>query len=145
MYIYIACLPYYYYCYDLFIANLLIANIDFLSDLDDLRSKYIVGGDAGRYTTDSGLTANKDDNNTYNKIYIPPANIEKKEGSSSNNNSINSGTSDSANKGKGSSIYKHSKGALYCKDILLYKRQYVMSYPYSPPSTPCTNIYVYYV
>ncbi|KAK2074038.1 hypothetical protein P8C59_008275 [Phyllachora maydis] len=80
------------------------------------RSKRDVGSNAGRYTTNSGLTANKDDNNAYNRAYIPPADIkEKEEGSSSDNNSINGSTSDSADKGKGSSVYKHSKGALYYK------------------------------
>ncbi|KAK2072099.1 hypothetical protein P8C59_006475 [Phyllachora maydis] len=35
MYIYIACSPYYYYYYDSLFANLLIANIDSFSDLDN--------------------------------------------------------------------------------------------------------------
>ncbi|KAK2072795.1 hypothetical protein P8C59_007129 [Phyllachora maydis] len=96
------------------------------SKKEDLqRSKHTTGGNAGRYTTDSGLIANKDDNNTYNGVYVPPANIEKEEekeeGSSSDNNGVNSSTSDSADKGEGSDIYKRSKGALRCEDILLYK------------------------
>ncbi|KAK2068470.1 hypothetical protein P8C59_003105 [Phyllachora maydis] len=79
--------------------------------------------DVGRYTTNSGLIANKDDNNAYNRAYMPPTKAEKEEkGSSSNDNSINSGTSNSTNKGKGSGAYKCSKGTSYCKDILLYKR-----------------------
>ncbi|KAK2072030.1 hypothetical protein P8C59_006407 [Phyllachora maydis] len=88
---------------------------------------------------------NKDDNNVYNRAYMPSADIKKEEGSSSNNDGVNSSTSDSADKGKGSGAYKRGKGTLYYKDILLYKRQRVASYPYSPPSTPYTNIYIYYV
>ncbi|KAK2068934.1 hypothetical protein P8C59_003548 [Phyllachora maydis] len=76
---------------------------------------------AGRYTTNSSLIADEDDNNAYNRIYIPSANIEEEEGGSSNNNGVNSSTSNSTNKGEGSSIYKRSKGALYYKDIPLYK------------------------
>ncbi|KAK2071008.1 hypothetical protein P8C59_005465 [Phyllachora maydis] len=154
MYIYIACLPYYCYYYDLSFTNLLIANIDSFSDLDDLlytilgistappapaptpaklakitpairrtaaRKAKQYNGDAGRYTTDSGLTANKDDNNAYNRAYMPPTNAEEEEGSSSDDNSINSSTSNSTNKGKGSSAYKRGKGALCCKDTPLYK------------------------
>ncbi|KAK2073380.1 hypothetical protein P8C59_007668 [Phyllachora maydis] len=75
-----------------------------------------------RYTTNSSLTANKDDNNTYNRAYVPPTNAEEEEGGSSDNDSINSSTSNSADKGKGSSTYKRSEGALYYKDMLLYKR-----------------------
>ncbi|KAK2066186.1 hypothetical protein P8C59_000021 [Phyllachora maydis] len=104
------------------------------------KARAIAGLNAGRYTTDSGLTANKDDNNAYNRAYIPPANIEEEEGSSSNDNSVNSGTSNSTNKGEGSSAYKYNKGALCCKDTLLRKRQCVASYPYGPPSTPYANI-----
>ncbi|KAK2073785.1 hypothetical protein P8C59_008034 [Phyllachora maydis] len=170
MYIYIACLPYRYYCYDLSFANLLIANIDFFSNLDNSvyiilalaptlaklakitpairrvaarkakrrksakartiaakkeglrRSKYTASGDAGRYTTDSSLIANKDNNNAYNRAYIPSTDIEEEEGSSSNDNSVNSGTSNSANKGKGSGVYKRSKGTSHYKDTPLYKR-----------------------
>ncbi|KAK2073333.1 hypothetical protein P8C59_007622 [Phyllachora maydis] len=144
-------------------TNLLIANVDSLSNSDNLiyniltaakrrkkykeaaanaqayklakkedlqRSKRTAGNNAGRYTTDSGLIANKDDNNTYNRAYIPPANIEEEEkeeekeeeDSSSDNNGINSSTSDSANKDKGSGTYKCGKGALRYKDTLLYKR-----------------------
>ncbi|KAK2073323.1 hypothetical protein P8C59_007612 [Phyllachora maydis] len=109
------------------------------------RSKRTASSNAGRYTTNSGLIANKDDNNIYNRAYIPPTNAEEKKGSSSNNDSVNSGTSDSANKGKDSSVYKHSKGTLRYEDMLLHKQQRVISYPYSPPSTPYTDIYVYYV
>ncbi|KAK2073340.1 hypothetical protein P8C59_007629 [Phyllachora maydis] len=109
------------------------------------RSKRIAGSNAGRYTTNSGLTANKDDNNAYNRAYMPPTDIEEEEGGSSNNNGVNSGTSDSADKGKGSSVYKYSKGASRYKDTLLYKRQYVTSYPYNPPSTPYADIYIYYI
>ncbi|KAK2066935.1 hypothetical protein P8C59_000713 [Phyllachora maydis] len=86
------------------------------------RSKHTAGSNAGRYTTNSGLIANKDDNNAYNRVYIPPTNIEKEEGSSGNNNSVNSSTSNSTDKGKGSSAYKRSKGALRYKDTPLYKR-----------------------
>ncbi|KAK2067930.1 hypothetical protein P8C59_001629 [Phyllachora maydis] len=103
------------------------------------------GSNAGRYTTNSSLTADKDDNNAYNRAYMPLADIEEKEGSSSNNNGVNGGTSDSTDKGKGSSVYKRNKGALCYKDIPPYKQQHVMSYPYSPPSIPYTDIYVYYV
>ncbi|KAK2073339.1 hypothetical protein P8C59_007628 [Phyllachora maydis] len=81
-----------------------------------IRSKRIAGSNASRYTTNSGLIADKDDNNAYNRVYIPPANAEKEKGSSSDNNSVNGGTSNSTNKVKGSSIYKRSKGALYYKD-----------------------------
>ncbi|KAK2072050.1 hypothetical protein P8C59_006427 [Phyllachora maydis] len=76
------------------------------------RSKRTTSGDAGRYTTNSGLIANKDDNDAYNRAYIPPANIEEEEGGSSNDNSVNSSTSNSTDKGKGSGAYKRSKGAL---------------------------------
>ncbi|KAK2066321.1 hypothetical protein P8C59_000150 [Phyllachora maydis] len=86
------------------------------------RSKRIAGSNASRNTTDSSLTANKDNNNAYNRVYVPPADIEEEEGSNSNNNSVNSSTSDSADKGKGSGIYKCSKDTLRYKDILLYKR-----------------------
>ncbi|KAK2072805.1 hypothetical protein P8C59_007139 [Phyllachora maydis] len=91
------------------------------------RSKRITSSNAGRYTTDSGLIANKDDNNAYNRTYVPPANAEEEEEEeeeevgSSDDNSINSGTSDSADKGKGSSVYKRGKGASRYKDILLCK------------------------
>ncbi|KAK2072135.1 hypothetical protein P8C59_006507 [Phyllachora maydis] len=93
------------------------------------RSKHTTSSNAGRYTTNSGLIADKDDNNAYNRAYMPPANAEEEEkeeeeekGSSSNNNSVNSSTSDSTDKGKGSSARKRGKGALRCKDILLYKQ-----------------------
>ncbi|KAK2073312.1 hypothetical protein P8C59_007601 [Phyllachora maydis] len=88
------------------------------------RSKRTTSGDAGRYTTNSSLIADKDNNNAYNRVYIPSAKAEeeKEEDSSSNNNGVNSSTSDSADKGKGSGVYKRSKGALRYKDILLYKR-----------------------
>ncbi|KAK2068535.1 hypothetical protein P8C59_003169 [Phyllachora maydis] len=184
MYIYIACSPCCCYYYDSSFTNLLIANINSFSDLDDLvytilgiptippalaptpakpakimpairrtaarkakrrksakaytivgrvaaakrskkeglqRSKRTTGGDAGRNTTNSGLTANKDDNNAYNRAYVPFTDIEEEEGSSSDNNSVNSSTSDSAGKGKGSSACKCGKGTLYCEDTLLYK------------------------
>ncbi|KAK2071025.1 hypothetical protein P8C59_005482 [Phyllachora maydis] len=109
------------------------------------RSKRTTGNNAGRYTTNSSLTANKDNNNAYNRAYIPPTNTEEEEGSSSDNNSVNSGTSNSTDKGKGSSIYKCNKGASCYKNTPLYKQQYVTSYPYSPPSTPYADIYVYYI
>ncbi|KAK2071026.1 hypothetical protein P8C59_005483 [Phyllachora maydis] len=86
------------------------------------RSKCTAGSNAGRYTTNSGLIANKDDNNAYNRAYMPPADIKEKEGGSSNNSSVNSSTSNSADKGKGSSACKYGKGALRYEDILLYKR-----------------------
>ncbi|KAK2069350.1 hypothetical protein P8C59_003936 [Phyllachora maydis] len=86
------------------------------------RSKRTAGGNAGRYTTDSSLIANKDDNNAYNRAYVPPANTEEKEGSSSDDNSVNSSTSNSTNKGKGSGMYKRNKGTLHYKDILPHKR-----------------------
>ncbi|KAK2069119.1 hypothetical protein P8C59_003724 [Phyllachora maydis] len=119
-----------------------------LAKKEDLRrSKRTIGGNAGRYTTDSDLAANKDNNNAYNRAYMPPTNTEEEEEKkgSSNDNSVNGGTSDSADKGKDSSTYKRGESALCYKDILLYKRQRVMSYPYSPPGVPCTDIYVYYV
>ncbi|KAK2069086.1 hypothetical protein P8C59_003693 [Phyllachora maydis] len=78
--------------------------------------------DAGKYTTNSGLMANKDDNNAYNRAYMPPTNIEEEKGGSSNNDSVNSSTSNSTDKGKGSSVYERGEGALYCKDILPYKQ-----------------------
>ncbi|KAK2067168.1 hypothetical protein P8C59_000927 [Phyllachora maydis] len=88
------------------------------------RSKRTTGGNAGRYTTDSGLIANKDNNNAYNRAYVPPAEAEEEEekGSSSDDNSINGSTSDSANKGKGSGVCKHGEGASRCKNTLLYKQ-----------------------
>ncbi|KAK2069059.1 hypothetical protein P8C59_003666 [Phyllachora maydis] len=148
MYIYIAYLPYCRCYYDLSFADLLIANIDSLSNLDDLvytilaarkakrrksakayaiaeglrRSKRTASGDAGRYTTNSGLMVNKDDNNAYNRVYMPLTNVEEEEGGSSNDNGINGGTSDSTDKGKGSSACEYGKGASRCKDTLLYKR-----------------------
>ncbi|KAK2074431.1 hypothetical protein P8C59_008639 [Phyllachora maydis] len=109
------------------------------------RSKRTISSDTGRYTTNSSLIANKDDNNAYNRAYIPPANIEEKKGGNSNDNSVNGGTSDSTDKGKGSSAYKHGKGALRYKDTPLYKQQHVASYPYSPPGVPYTNIYIHYI
>ncbi|KAK2072853.1 hypothetical protein P8C59_007183 [Phyllachora maydis] len=141
MYMYIACLPYYYYCYNSLFTNLLIANVDSFSNLDNsvytilaackakwresakayaMRSKRTAGGNAGRYTTNSGLTANKDDNDAYNGAYMPSADAEEEKGSSGDDD-VNSGTSDSADKGKGSGAYKRGKGALRCKDTLLYK------------------------
>ncbi|KAK2070748.1 hypothetical protein P8C59_005220 [Phyllachora maydis] len=98
-----------------------------LAKKEDLQySKHTTSSNASRYTTNSSLIADKDDNNAYNRAYIPPADTEKEEeeeeGSSSNDNGVNSSTSDSANKGKGSSIYEHSKGASRYKDTLLYKR-----------------------
>ncbi|KAK2071847.1 hypothetical protein P8C59_006237 [Phyllachora maydis] len=160
MYIYIACSPYRRYYRDSSFANLLIANTNSFSNLDDLvytilaptpakpakitpairctaahkakklakkeglrRSKYIASGNAGRYTTNSGLIVNKDDNNAYNRAYVPPTKTEeKKEGSSGNNNSINGSTSNSADKGKGGGTYEYSEGTLRYKDILLCKR-----------------------
>ncbi|KAK2071141.1 hypothetical protein P8C59_005589 [Phyllachora maydis] len=168
MYTYIACLPCCCcYCNSSF-TDLLIANIDSFSDLDnsvytilgiptaplalaptpakpakitpairraatckakqskkeDLRrSKYTASSNTGRYTTNSGLIANKDDNNAYNRAYIPPAKAEEEEeGGSGDDNGVNGGTSNSADKGKGSGVYKCSKGALHCKDTPLYKR-----------------------
>ncbi|KAK2072146.1 hypothetical protein P8C59_006518 [Phyllachora maydis] len=110
------------------------------------RSKRTTSSNVGRYTTNSSLIANKDDNNAYNRAYVPSAKAEEEEESSSgDNDGVNSSTSDSADKGKGSSAHKHGKGALRYKDTLLYKRQYIVSYPYSPPGTPYTNIYVYYI
>ncbi|KAK2066307.1 hypothetical protein P8C59_000136 [Phyllachora maydis] len=79
------------------------------------RSKHTISSNTSRNTTNSGLIANKDNNNAYNRVYIPPANIEEEKGSSSNDNSVNSSTSDSTNKGEDSGIYKRSKGALYYK------------------------------
>ncbi|KAK2069745.1 hypothetical protein P8C59_004299 [Phyllachora maydis] len=98
------------------------------SKKEDLqRSKRTAGSNAGRYTTNSGLIANKDDNNAYNRAYVPPTNTEEEEeeeeeDGSSDNDSINSGISDGTNKGEGSGVHKRSKGALRCKDTLLYKR-----------------------
>ncbi|KAK2072696.1 hypothetical protein P8C59_007034 [Phyllachora maydis] len=208
MYMYIACLPYCCYYYNSSFTNLLIANIDSLSNLDDLvntilgistvplalvpipakpakimpavyciaaykakrrklakacatagravaakrykkykkaaanaqasklakkeglrRSKRTAGSNAGRYTTNSSLMANKDNNNAYNRVYIPPADIEEEKGSSSNDNGVNSSTSNNTDKGKGSNTCKYSKGALYCKDTLPYKRHSVLARP----------------
>ncbi|KAK2066357.1 hypothetical protein P8C59_000186 [Phyllachora maydis] len=109
------------------------------------RSKRTTSSNAGRYTTNSSLTANKNDNNAYNRTYMPPTNAEEEEGSSGNDNGVNSSISNSADKGKGSSMYKRSKGASYYKDIPLYKRQCITSYPYSPPGIPYTDIYIHYV
>ncbi|KAK2067206.1 hypothetical protein P8C59_000965 [Phyllachora maydis] len=164
MYIYIACLPYRCYCCDSSFANLLIANVDSFSNLDDsvytilaackakrrelakaCRSKRTASSNAGRYTTNSSFMANKDDNNAYNRAYMPPVNAEEEEDSSSDDNGVNSGTSDSADKGEGGGTYERSKSALRREDMPLYKRQYVVSYPCGPPSAPCTDIYVYYV
>ncbi|KAK2072139.1 hypothetical protein P8C59_006511 [Phyllachora maydis] len=120
-----------------------------LAKKEDLRrSKRTAGGNTGRYTTNSGLTANKDDNNAYNRAYMPPAKAEEEEeeeGGSSNNNSVNSSTNDSADKGEGSSARKRSKGASRCKDTPLYKQQRIVSYPYSPPSMLYADLYVYYI
>ncbi|KAK2066205.1 hypothetical protein P8C59_000040 [Phyllachora maydis] len=110
------------------------------------RSKRTAGGNTSRYTTNSGLIADKNDNNAYNKAYMPPIKAEEEEeGSSSDNDSVNSSTSNSADKGKGSNVHKCSKGTLRYKDTLPYKRQYVMSYPYSPPSVPYADMYIYYI
>ncbi|KAK2070791.1 hypothetical protein P8C59_005260 [Phyllachora maydis] len=96
-----------------------------LAKKEDLqRSKHTAGGNAGRYTTNSSLIADKDDNNAYNRAYMPPAKAkeeEEKEDGSSDNNSVNGGTSNSTDKGKGSGAYKRGKGALRRKDIPLYK------------------------
>ncbi|KAK2068485.1 hypothetical protein P8C59_003119 [Phyllachora maydis] len=100
---------------------------------------------ASRNTTNSGLTANKDDNNAYNRVYIPPTDIEKEKGSSSNNDGVNGGTSDNTDKGKGSSICECSKGTSCYEDILPRKRQRVTSYPCGPPSAPYANICIYYI
>ncbi|KAK2068660.1 hypothetical protein P8C59_003290 [Phyllachora maydis] len=69
------------------------------------RSKRTASSNAGRYTTDSSLMANKNNNNAYNGAYMPPADIEEEKGGSSDNDGVNSSTSNSAD-----------------KDILLYKR-----------------------
>ncbi|KAK2066763.1 hypothetical protein P8C59_000552 [Phyllachora maydis] len=84
------------------------------------RSKRTAGSNAGRYTTNSGLIADKDDNNAYNRAYIPPADTEEEEeeeGSSGDNNGVNSSTSDSTNKGKGSGVRERGKGSLRCEAI----------------------------
>ncbi|KAK2066325.1 hypothetical protein P8C59_000154 [Phyllachora maydis] len=94
------------------------------------------------------IAADKDDNDAYNRVYMPPANAEEEEEEeegSGDNNSVNSSTSDSANKGEGSSAYKRGKGASRYKDMLLHKQQRVTSYPYSPSNTPYTDIYIYYI
>ncbi|KAK2067940.1 hypothetical protein P8C59_001639 [Phyllachora maydis] len=112
------------------------------------KARTTAGYNAGRYTTNSGLTADKDDNNAYNGAYMPPTDAkeeEEKKGSSSDDNGINGGTSNSTDKGKGSSTRKRSKGALRYKDTLLYKRQRITSHPYGPPGTPYADIYIYYV
>ncbi|KAK2066366.1 hypothetical protein P8C59_000195 [Phyllachora maydis] len=84
---------------------------------EDLRhSKRITSSNAGRYTTNSSLIANKDDNNAYNRAYIPSTKAEEKEDSSGDNNSVNSSTSNSADKGEGGGAYKRSKGASRYKD-----------------------------
>ncbi|KAK2067360.1 hypothetical protein P8C59_001109 [Phyllachora maydis] len=95
-----------------------------LAKKEDLqRFKRTTSSDTGRYTTNSGLTANKDDNDAYNRAYVPPANTEEeKEDGSSNDNGVNGGTSDSTDKGKASSARKRGKGALRYKDILPRKR-----------------------
>ncbi|KAK2066179.1 hypothetical protein P8C59_000014 [Phyllachora maydis] len=166
MYIYIAYLPCRCCYYNSLFTDLLIADIDSFPDLDN--SVYTILAPAPIPAKPAKITpaiyriaaykakrrksakacaivANKDDNNAYNRAYIPPTDIEEEKGSSSNNNSINGGTSDSTDKGKGSSAYKHSKGASRYKNILLYKQQYVASYPYSLPGTPYADIYIYYV
>ncbi|KAK2072756.1 hypothetical protein P8C59_007091 [Phyllachora maydis] len=113
------------------------------------RFKRTTSSNAGRYTTNSGLIANKDDNDAYNRAYMPLANIEEEEGSSSNDNSVNSGTSDSADKGKGSSVYKCGKGALRCKArpiIACYLKVLIASKPtfaISPPLYLLSNILTY--
>ncbi|KAK2074346.1 hypothetical protein P8C59_008560 [Phyllachora maydis] len=101
---------------------------------------------AGRYTTNSGLTADKDDNNAYNRAYMPPANTEEEEeGGSGDDNSVNSGTSDSTNKGEGGGARERGESASRCEDTPLYKQQRVMSYPYGPSSAPYADIYIYYI
>ncbi|KAK2066204.1 hypothetical protein P8C59_000039 [Phyllachora maydis] len=83
------------------------------------RSKRTAGSNAGRYTTNSSLIANKDNNNNaYNRAYIPPTNTEKEEGSSSNDNSVNGSTSNSTNKGEGGGMRKRGEGASRYKDYL---------------------------
>ncbi|KAK2073381.1 hypothetical protein P8C59_007669 [Phyllachora maydis] len=110
------------------------------------RSKRTASSNAGRYTTNSGLTADKDNNNAHNRAYMPPADTEEEEeGGSGNNNGVNSSTSNSADKGKGSSTRKRSESALRCKDTLLYKQQRVTSYPYGPSGILYADIYIYYI
>ncbi|KAK2070842.1 hypothetical protein P8C59_005309 [Phyllachora maydis] len=92
-------------------------------------SKRTTSSNAGRYTTNSGLTADKDDNNAYNRAYIPPTNIEEEKGSSSDDNSVNSSTSDNADKGKDSSAYKRDKGALYYKVDRKSRYRWVFNLP----------------
>ncbi|KAK2073467.1 hypothetical protein P8C59_007752 [Phyllachora maydis] len=100
-----------------------------------MRFKYTAGSNVGRYTTDSSLIADKDNNNVYNRAYIPPTDMEKEEeGSSSNNNGINSSTSNSANKGKGSSARKCSKGALYYKARPIIARYLKVLIAFKPAS-----------
>ncbi|KAK2067260.1 hypothetical protein P8C59_001016 [Phyllachora maydis] len=87
------------------------------------RKEAVANAQASKLAKKEGpLMANKDNNNAYNRAYVPPANTEEEKGSSGNNDSVNSSTSDSTDKGKGSSAYQYGKGALYYKDILLYKR-----------------------
>ncbi|KAK2073346.1 hypothetical protein P8C59_007635 [Phyllachora maydis] len=106
------------------------------------RSKCTAGSNAGRYTTDSSLMADKDDNNAYNRVYIPPTDIEEEEGSSGDDNSVNSGTSNSTDKGKGSGVYKRGEGALHCEAcpvIARYLKVLIASKPTSTisPSVDC--------
>ncbi|KAK2068609.1 hypothetical protein P8C59_003241 [Phyllachora maydis] len=91
-------------------------------------SKCTADGNASRYTTNSGLIANKDDNNAYNRAYVPPTNVEKEEeeeeeeGGNGDNNGVNGSTSDSTDEGEGSGAYKHSEGSSRYKDTLLHKQ-----------------------
>ncbi|KAK2073391.1 hypothetical protein P8C59_007679 [Phyllachora maydis] len=100
-------------------------------------SKRTAGGDAGRYTTDSGLIADKDDNNAYNRVYMPftDAEEEEEEDSSGNDNSINGGTSDSADKGEGSSMYKRGKGSSDYKVRPIIARYLKVLMAFEPAST----------
>ncbi|KAK2072060.1 hypothetical protein P8C59_006437 [Phyllachora maydis] len=108
---------------------------------------------AGRKPSNSSLyyKANKNEDNTYNRAYKPPANTEEEGGDKDNSkeeeedNGDNNGTSNSTSNSKDKAGYKPGNSSLHYKDIPLYKRQYGASYPYSPPSTAYANIYIYYI
>ncbi|KAK2068607.1 hypothetical protein P8C59_003239 [Phyllachora maydis] len=92
--------------------------------------EYIAYGNAGIYTNNTGLLADKDKDNAYNRAYKPPTNIEEEDSSKDNSkeeeeeedNSSNNGTSNSTGNSKDKARRELSNSGSYYKDILLYKR-----------------------
>ncbi|KAK2068579.1 hypothetical protein P8C59_003211 [Phyllachora maydis] len=81
-----------------------------------------MAGNAGIYTNDPSLLANKDKDNAYNRAYKPPTNIEEKGSSKDNSkgkeeedNSNNNSTSNSASNSKDKAGYGPSNSSLYYK------------------------------